>query len=244
MVEVTSLFLSINTINYTNVHSTSQDIRSPRLKKQSPVDERHIPSHSLADGGWNSPRGNLDTCGKQRVCSRMFSSSSKSRRSASNTWPNPKIYKDLTWILLLPHAASHPSQSTYGEPKYTEHLPLILNLAGSLALNRCELNSRNAERQGLVDIDVQNFGCPVVDKCGQGNKHQNDTIMIQFMYVMSWVEVVAKVAKERVDVAQWTLFQRDRDQLLKVEGIYSNYAFSKFEHFRTNYKYVKSESGN
>ena len=44
MVELTSLFLSIiDTINYTNVHSTSQDIRSPRLKKQSPVAESHIP---------------------------------------------------------------------------------------------------------------------------------------------------------------------------------------------------------
>ena len=57
------------------------------------------------------------------------------------------------------------SINTMGSPKkvHTEHIPLILNWARTPALNRCELNSRNAEKQGLVDIDVQNFGCPVVE---------------------------------------------------------------------------------
>ena len=52
------------------------------------------PNHSLADGGWNSPRGNLDTCGKQRVCSRIFSSSRKGWRSA------PRTSRKQSWISL------------------------------------------------------------------------------------------------------------------------------------------------
>lgn len=40
-----------------------------------------------------------------------------------------------------------------------------------------------------------------------------------------------------------TSIQKDRDEL-KVARIYSNYAFSKFEHFRRNYKYIRNESGN
>ena len=119
-------------------------------------------------------------------------------------WPYPQLDIQVNQVTKPKDAMNFvsPIRAVYiwGASKiHRTHCPS--QLARSPALNRCELNSRNAEKQGLVDIDGQNFGCPVADNVDNLDKGPKLKIIQWYLKFMSWVKVVATVAKERVDVA-------------------------------------------
>ena len=124
--------------------------------------------------------------------------------TSTNLWPYSQLDIQVNQVTKPKDAMNFvfPIRAVYiwGAPKiHRTHCPS--QLARSPALNRCELNSRNAEKQGLVDIDGQNFGCPVADNVDNLDKGTKLKIIQWYLKFMSWVKVVATVAKERVDVA-------------------------------------------